>query len=310
MCTYNGERFVAEQTLSIVEQLAAGDELIIADDGSTDDTVQTATDVASRGVASVRVLVNDEPRGVVPNFDNAIAHATGDLVVLADQDDVWRRDKVRVLRREFAARDDLVAVFSDAALLETVRSTDTTLWDANGVDWFARRRLRRGRAFEQLLRRNVVTGSTLAFRARVASLALPIPSVTMHDYWLALVAAGLGPIRAIDEPLIDYRVHVGQLVGPEPLTLRAQAERRRENPSTRAEELVMFTALRDRLAGFLDRHSESLLDAKIAFLGRRAALPPRLVLRLSRIAVDLVKLNYHRFGRGFRSAGRDAIFGH
>jgi glycosyltransferase involved in cell wall biosynthesis len=311
MCTHNGAPHVADQVRSIIEQLEPDDELIVSDDASSDETVERVLDIASTSAAPIHIAVNGETKGVIANFEGAIGRGSGDIVVLADQDDVWHPDKIALVRREFAARPDLLAVFSNARLLEgSTPSSTKTLWQANGVDRFALRRLRKGLAFEQLLRRNVVTGATMAFRSQLVPDAMPFPTVLMHDYWLALVAASLGSVRAIEAPLIDYRVHRDQQIGPEPLTVRAQAEIRRADPTTRSRELEAFIELRQRVTDRISTRFQARLDAKIRFLAQRVDLAPTIRGRLPGVMADIATMRYHRFARGFRSAARDLIIGH
>ena len=67
-----------------------------------------------------------------------------------------------------------------------------------------------GRALELLLRRNVVTGATMAFRAKYRDLILPMPAYCQHDAWIALLLSAVAPCKAIAEPLIRYRRHSRQ----------------------------------------------------------------------------------------------------
>ena len=101
------------------------------------------------------------------NFERCIADTTGDLVFLCDQDDVWHPDKVATMVAEFERRPDLALLFTDADLVDaTGWSLGHTLFDALGVTRRERRLVRGGSAFEALVRRNLATGATIAFRRR------------------------------------------------------------------------------------------------------------------------------------------------
>ena len=90
MATYNGERFIVGQIRSILSQLNADDELIISDDGSTDDTT-----ILIEGIGDKRItLLNGGFHSPIKNFENAIKHAKGDVVYLSDQDDLWLPGRV------------------------------------------------------------------------------------------------------------------------------------------------------------------------------------------------------------------------
>ena len=101
MATHNGARYIKEQIDSILPQLAEGDELIVSDDGSKDDTIEIIEQYADPRIKVFRyqhpVKFTDHfatHRYASRNFENAMSHAKGDIVFLCDQDDVWTSDKV------------------------------------------------------------------------------------------------------------------------------------------------------------------------------------------------------------------------
>lgn len=93
MCTYNGGRFLEEQLDSIVNQTYPVYELIIQDDGSTDNTEAVARSYAER-YSYIRFYHHEGKPGVNRNFFSAMARAKGDLIAVADQDDIWELDKL------------------------------------------------------------------------------------------------------------------------------------------------------------------------------------------------------------------------
>ena len=99
MTTYNGEKYLREQIDSIISQTYPIYELIIQDDGSTDNTVSIARDYAKSNPA-VKVFVNEKNLGLNQNFKTAVMRATGDFVAISDQDDVWYPQKIE---RQIAA---------------------------------------------------------------------------------------------------------------------------------------------------------------------------------------------------------------
>lgn len=93
MCTYNGARFLREQLDSIVNQTYPLQEVIIQDDGSTDDTTLIVTKYAER-YPFIKYMKNRGEHGVNPNFFSAMMKATGDYIAISDQDDVWELTKI------------------------------------------------------------------------------------------------------------------------------------------------------------------------------------------------------------------------
>src|SRR5512138_1120776 len=101
MCTFNGESYLQEQLASICRQTVLPDELVVCDDASTDATVRILTQFKETCGFPVRVFVNETNQGVCMNFARAISHCSGDLIVLADQDDIWQADKIEIMRHVF-----------------------------------------------------------------------------------------------------------------------------------------------------------------------------------------------------------------
>jgi len=101
MCTYNGQRFLHQQLQSLLDQTVRPDELVVCDDGSSDDSLMVVEAFAVSAPFFVRVIRNSQNLGYIRNFEQAISRCTGDLVFLCDQDDVWDRRKIETLRDVF-----------------------------------------------------------------------------------------------------------------------------------------------------------------------------------------------------------------
>ena len=91
IATYNGEKYIKEQLDSIIPQLGHEDEIVISDDGSSDSTLDIINSINDE---RIRITVNQGKHGVNSNFNNALLHAKGDFIFLADQDDIWLSGKV------------------------------------------------------------------------------------------------------------------------------------------------------------------------------------------------------------------------
>lgn len=210
LATYNGERFLAEQLDSILAQSYTGWRVVARDDGSTDGTRR----ILERYVAAHPrriMLVEDGDRelGACRNFERLMEQARADYVMFCDQDDVWLPDKIdRLLSAmgelEKSTGGDLpLLVHSDLAVVdENLRSLHPSFWRYQSVD------PKFGQSLNRLLKQNVNTGCTALCNRRLIELALPIPAgALIHDWWIALVAAALGRIGFVREPLVQYRQH-------------------------------------------------------------------------------------------------------
>lgn len=223
MATYNGSRFVRQQLDSIAAQSRLPDELLVGDDGSTDDTVALVEAFAARTSIPVRLAINPRQLGSTGNFEATMLRCTGDIVALSDQDDVWRPNRLARIEAAFAARPDATYAFSDGTLIDdSSRPLPGRLW---GTAFFSARDqslFHSGCALQVLLRHNVVTGATLAVRRTAVARTLPIAAGWIHDAWMVLLLECLNPGSGvlIDEPLIAYRWHDQQQIGTTGLSPR------------------------------------------------------------------------------------------
>ena len=324
MCTYAGARFVGAQLESIAAQTRPPDELVVCDDRSPDETARIVEDFAARAPFPVRLHVNERNLGSTKNFERAITLCEGDRIALCDQDDVWLPSKLARLEEEFGRRPRAALVFSDAEVAdEAGRPTGRRLWESFGVGRAELERLRAGKGLGELLSGATVTGATAALRADLRRLVLPIPDglPLIHDAWIALLAACVAEVSAVEEPLILYRRHAGQQVGPlERRTsvagLGALAAGEGASALVRAnpydETLAVARAVRARL---LERRGEGFdaaaalaeLDARIAHLEARRGLPRARLRRAWPVLRELLSLRYRRYSRGVASAAKDLL---
>ncbi|HEX5875452.1 MAG TPA: glycosyltransferase family 2 protein, partial [Pyrinomonadaceae bacterium] len=193
MCTYNGAEFLPAQLESILAQSRPADEIVICDDGSTDQTQALLNQFASASSVA-KIHLNNKNLGTIKNFEQAIGMCTGDVIVLSDQDDVWRHDKLQMMDEAFHTYPDAGLVFSDAEIVdENLKPLNRRMWNDVGFDAHKRKLVATGRALDVLITGWTVTGATMAFRSNLTNLALPIPTeiAMIHDGWIALTIAAV-----------------------------------------------------------------------------------------------------------------------
>ncbi|MGC2638824.1 MAG: glycosyltransferase [Acidobacteriaceae bacterium] len=196
MAVRNGANFIREQIGSILPQLRDGDEFLIVDDASSDDTVAI---VEAFRDPRIRILRQTENRGVVQSFGHALDQATGDMIFLADHDDLWRSDKVTKFLDLFAARPDVTVAMSDLVIID---ATGKIISGAR----FGSRTFHPG-ALRNIIR-NRYQGSAMAFRRSILGAILPFPAgIPIHDMWIGIVNQFVGKAAFIPEPLLLYRRH-------------------------------------------------------------------------------------------------------
>lgn len=315
LCTYNGARFVAEQLRSILAQSSPVDQIVISDDGSTDgtlDIVRALLAAAGRTAPDAVILQNSAPLGVTRNFEQAVLACTGDIVVLSDQDDVWAPDRFVRAEEEFRERPDLLLLFGDARLVdEEGLPLGHTLFEAIEFTAGEQREVRRGQALDVLLRRNVVTGATVAFRRGLLDVAAPFPGAWVHDEWLAIIAALSGSVDFVTGPLIDYRQHGSNEIGATPPTMAVRIRRLCEPRLERNRRLLArVEALEERVVGLGDSVPDAvtgLVRGKVTHERFRGALPSARILRIVPILRAAASGAYHRFGRARYDVLRDLV---
>ncbi len=202
MCSYNGERFIQEQINSILEQSYSNFELIITDDCSSDKTIEIIKNYQANDTR-IKLYQNEVNLGFVKNFEKAISLCTGEYIALADQDDIWTKDKLKTFIENIGEN---VLIYSDALLIdeysesmgkELVRPTNNLVSGSNN------------RAF---LLANCVSGNTLMFKKELVQYILPIPEdVSFHDIWIAFVASTYSSITFMEEPMTYYRRYSEQV---------------------------------------------------------------------------------------------------
>ena len=313
LCAYNGERYLGEQLRSIAAQTRLPDDLVICDDGSTDGTAAIVQEFARRAMFPVRFFVNDRNLGIVKNFERAISLCEGEIIALADQDDVWLPDKLAEFEAVFASRTDTSAVFADATVVdEVLQPLGYTLW---GIARFSEKEfaeVNAGEAVRVLLRHNVVQGAAMAFRADLRPLILPLVDGVMHDAWIALLAAVAGPVRGISRPLILYRQHGENQLGSKRhgLLERMRGSCLRAVAEARTEQ-YRYEQARQRLRARSPAGATPALLEDIAAKADHLACRINVALRkkgwVSLLLTEVMRGRYHRYSRGWWSLGRDLI---
>lgn len=204
IATYNGEKYIKDQLDSILCQIGNEDEIIISDDGSTDDTQNI---ILSYGDPRIKLFKHkttvsnkNQPTiyRVTKNFENALQNASGDIIFLSDQDDVWERTKVQEIRKIFEVQKANL-VIHDAMLINEQHKLI-------GDSYFQLLNSRTGLA--KNIFKNSYLGCCMAFDKTVLKSALPFPkNLIAHDMWLGLIAERIGQVAFTDQKLIKYQRH-------------------------------------------------------------------------------------------------------
>ena len=209
MATYNGERFLREQIDSILCQLAPDDELIISDDGSTDGTLDIIQSYNDKRIRLLHHKKKSEYAKIkysrnfyyaTDNFENALQAAQGDYIFLADQDDVWMKDKVEkcisVLKNVDFVVHQMALISNENSLLEKnkfYKNKLPQLWTYNIIH-------------------EKIWGCCTCFDRKVLDFVLPFPKKLIgHDYWISSISLKKFKCELLEDELIKYRIHDGSV---------------------------------------------------------------------------------------------------
>ena len=216
MCTYNGDRFLREQSESILNQTRLPDHLIVCDDGSTDTTRSLLEQFARKSPFPVELRFNSRNLGVTRNFEQALMACRSDFIALCDQDDLWHPRKLQQLTQLLEANPQAGFACSNAELIDHHgRALPRTLWDVQKVNPPFLLEQSPSHRFDYLVRSNCVTGATMMLRKEILWKYLtPIPASWIHDHWLVLLCEILNITGCTtSDVLTKYRLHSGQTIG-------------------------------------------------------------------------------------------------
>jgi glycosyltransferase involved in cell wall biosynthesis len=196
IATYNGEKYMRQQLLSILSQLG-DDEVIISDDSSTDNTLEV---IRKMDDPRIRIYSKNKFRSPIYNFEFCISQAKGEIIFISDQDDLWLPHKLTTIEKVFQDNPKVTLVASDARI---VNENNNII-----MDTFYSGKI----SFKNSVLCNIVKnrflGCTLAFRRTMLEVLLPFPlHLPMHDSWIGIMNQLFGSVYFINTPLISYRRH-------------------------------------------------------------------------------------------------------
>ncbi|MBB4807644.1 glycosyltransferase involved in cell wall biosynthesis [Chryseobacterium defluvii] len=215
LCTYNGEKFLKEQIESILHQTIKVDEIIVCDDGSTDQTTSILSEYQKKFPELFKIQINETNLRSVKNFEKAVSLCSHDIIFLSDQDDVWVGNKVEKYLEYFSEHPEISVLCSNGyGINEKSEILDVfPIWE---VPELLRQKGTPMNYFDYItFIGNIATGASMAIRKTFVKDILPFPSVKgfHHDEWIALIASSQNKFEILNEKYFKYRVHDKQQVG-------------------------------------------------------------------------------------------------
>ncbi len=210
LASYNGERYIAEQIESILNQDCKDFTLHILDDCSADRTVEIVRGYVKRYPDKISLSRNEKNLGSAGSFFKLLKSSKAEYVMFCDQDDVWLENKISLSLEKM-----------EGAAAPTLLHTDLTVTDENlrikHPSMFKSQHLQSGAVtVRSLAVQNVVTGCTMMLNRelvnRLCAVALP-DNIPVHDWWIALYTACCGEIIFLDKATVYYRQHGTNVCG-------------------------------------------------------------------------------------------------
>ena len=215
MAVYNGELYLKQQLESILNQTILPDEVVIVDDCSKDASLSILRDF-EKEYPIIKIIENERNLGYILNFRKALSYTTGEIIFLADQDDIWMPNKIEkildiyksnqcsVISSEFILIDDTSNPIKDSGSYRLSGRRDQNIFisDVNEIKTV------------ELIFKNRYPGCTLALSAETRDLYLKINNLeVVHDHAILIIGSIIGGAYYLNEPTMMYRVHGNNNIG-------------------------------------------------------------------------------------------------
>ncbi len=196
MCTYNGQRYLAQQLDSLLAQTYPAIEIVITDDASCDGTVNILQQYAQQH-PHIRFYVNEKNIGYNRNFEKAIGLCKGSYIAISDQDDIWEPAKIEIMMQQWPQDSEFVyslsGNFSDDDFAGRKEAPNVVYTPVDDV--------------HKLVFNSPVHGHACMFKKELMALCTPFPENIFYDWWMSMHAAATGVIGCIPQTLTWHRSH-------------------------------------------------------------------------------------------------------
>lgn len=196
LASYNGEKYIEKQLISIINQLEENDEIIVTDDNSTD---KTRDIVSAMSKKDSRIKLIDGPcKGYNKNFENGINHSSGEYIFICDQDDEWMDNKVK----------NVLAAFDDNTYC--IRHDCIVVNDNNEILCESYMNERKANlSYKKNIYKNTFTGCCMCIKREWLLKLLPFPDGVFYDAWIGILSCKFKKAKLLDDKLIKWCRHEG-----------------------------------------------------------------------------------------------------
>lgn len=207
MATYNGEEFITEQLISILNQTLLPDEVIICDDNSSDNTVEIIENFINQNRLDKhwKLYINKINKGYPRNFYYAIEKCNGEIIFFSDQDDLWEKDKIEKMYNIMFLRTDIKVLSCNYGLINEKSQI---------INSFMAPRKRNSlkttnKSVNEILDKFMWPGMSMVIRRSFYHDILVNNDISLiaHDFALAMIAANINGFFYYDYLGVYHRRH-------------------------------------------------------------------------------------------------------
>ena len=233
MATYNGQDYIKEQLISILNQNKKVDEIVICDDCSTDNTINIIKIIKNKFENfNIRLFVNEKNMGYKINFKQALSYCRGKYIFLCDQDDIWLPNKVEKMVGIMELNKNIKVLASSYELIDSkgdITKSNTSLYKHN-----VKQNTLKKISFEELVVGNSFQGCSLCIRSEINDkFQNHFNEYFHHDWLLNIYASEVDGMYFYNEALFQYRIHEENTLG---VTFLNQSAKEHVNQSKTLEE--------------------------------------------------------------------------
>lgn len=265
MATFQGENFLPEQLISILNQSYKAFTLLIRDDGSSDETRAILKLFAEKD-SRIRLIENTAraPLGSKGNFAELMKDSTADYIFFSDQDDVWEANKIEIMMEKFQqlekSRGSITPLLLHSDLVVVNEKNETI----NPSFWnYSQLSPQSATSFNRILIQNSVTGCAMMVNRALLLKSMPIPEeAVMHDGWMAMVASVFGQVHVLKTPLVRYRQHAKNVIGAKKFSLTNAVSKKQ------SRYLIQASAFLKQYKEDLSQDTINLLEAYLELPGQ------------------------------------------
>lgn len=195
MPAYNCEKYISESVDSVLKQTYENYELIIIEDGSKDRTIDVINEILKKD-NRIKLLKNEENKGVSYSRNNGISHSKGEWIAFLDSDDMWFEDKLEKQMNYVTENNSVEFVFTGSSFVNE---------NSQPYSWIME--IPKKVTYKELLKQNIISCSSVLIKKDYFTKYKMEHDYMHEDYllWLKILKNGTNAY-GINEPLLIYRV--------------------------------------------------------------------------------------------------------